>query len=115
MAFSCVAPSGVPCVIGAGAAQVSTGAVRGPFTTSVCVTVAVEYRVRSAGVKVALSVCVPAGSTVPATGLYANVPFTFAVAFSCVAPSAVPCVIGAGAAQVSTGAVRAPSCWSVRV
>jgi len=32
----------------------------------------------------------PAFSTVPTAGVYVNAPATFAVAFSCVAPSAVP-------------------------
>ena len=69
VAFNCVALNGVPCVIGAGAAHVITGAVRGAFTTSVCVAVAVVYRVRSFGVKVTRSVYVPTASTVPAAGL----------------------------------------------
>lgn len=37
-----------------------------------------------------VNVFVPAGRTVPAAGLYANVPGTLAEAFNCVALSAVP-------------------------
>ena len=69
VAFNCVAPSAVPCVIGASAAQVSTTVGGGALTTSVWVAVAVVYRVRSAGVKLTESVWVPTASTVPAAGL----------------------------------------------
>ena len=41
VAFSCVAPSAVPCVIAAGVAQVTAGVVRGALTTSEVVAVAV--------------------------------------------------------------------------
>ncbi len=50
--------------------------------------------------KVTDKVDVPAGRTVPAAGVYANVPATFAVAFNWVLLSAVPCVIAGGAAQL---------------
>jgi hypothetical protein len=41
--------------------------------------------------KVTVSACAaPAFSTVPAVGVYSNVPGMLAVAFSCAAPSAVP-------------------------
>ena len=49
------------------------------------------YVAASLGVKVTESLwALPAGSTVPSAGEYVNVPDTPAVAFSCVAPSAVP-------------------------
>ena len=57
----------------------------------------------SLGVNVTESVCVPTPKTVPAAGVYANVPVTEAVAFSCVALNAVPNVIAAGADQVIMG------------
>ena len=45
----------------------------------------------SVGVNVTVSVCAgPTESTVPAAGVYAKVPGTDAVAFSCVALNAVP-------------------------
>ena len=52
--------------------------------------VAVVYATPSVGVNVTDSVCVPAPSTVPAGGEYANDPGTLAVAFSCAALNAVP-------------------------
>ena len=57
----------------------------------------------SPGVKVVTRFAVSAGSTVPATGLYTNVPATFAVASSCVLLRGVPCVMAAGVAQVIVG------------
>jgi hypothetical protein len=58
-----------------------------------------------AGVNVTESVRVPAASTDPAGGAYANVPGTLALALNCVAPSAVPYAIGAGFAHVMVGVV----------
>ena len=59
------------------------------------------------GVNVTESVCpAPAASTVPAGGTYTNVPGTLAVAFNCVALSAVPAVMLAGAAHVMVGVAR---------
>jgi len=56
------------------------------------------------GVKVACNVCpLPACKTVPAAGVYVNVPATLAVALSCVDESAVPYVIPAGADHVIVG------------
>jgi hypothetical protein len=58
----------------------------------------------SVGVNVTLSVCAPVAlSTVPAAGVYANVPSTFAVAFNCAAPSVSPTAAAAGVAHVITG------------
>jgi len=57
------------------------------------------------GVNVAVSVCAPTASTVPAAGEYTNVPATLAVALSCALPSAVPYVIAAGVAHVIVGTV----------
>ena len=68
VAFSCVALSGVPAVIEAGAAQVRTGVVRGTLTTRVVEAVAAVYSVVSVGVNVTPSVWVPAVRTVPAAG-----------------------------------------------
>ena len=51
-------------------------------TVTETVACAVEYFSVSAGVKVTESVCVPAPSTSPAAGVYANVPGTDAVALS---------------------------------
>ena len=62
--------------------------------------VAVELFVVSVGVKVTVRVCGPAPSTVPAAGVKLNVPGTDDVASSCVALSAVPYVIAAGAGHV---------------
>ena len=60
----------------------------------------------SVGVNVTESVCpAPTGSTVPAAGVYTNVPATLAVAFNCVPLSAVPKVMLAGAAHVIVGVV----------
>ena len=57
------------------------------------------------GVNVTKSVWVPAVSTVPAGGLYTNVPATLAVASNCVELRAVELVIAAGAAHVMVGVV----------
>jgi len=58
----------------------------------------------SVGVNVTLNICVPAVLiTVPAAGLYANVPATFAVAFNCAELKAVPAITAAGVAHVITG------------
>src|ERR671927_206744 len=86
----------------AGVAQVMTGVA---FRTLIeTVFVAVVKFAASVGVKVTESVCAaPAFSTAPSAGVYTNVPGVLAVAFSCVAPSAVPYVMSAGAAQVMTG------------
>jgi hypothetical protein len=89
VAFNWEAPSGVPKVMPAGGTHVIVGValvtVIGTLANA-CVNDTV-----SAGVKVVVSVCPdPANSTVPAAGLYANVPGTDAVAFSCVALSGVP-------------------------
>lgn len=73
------------------------------LTTRVTLVVAVVKSVVSVGVNVTDKVCVPAPSTVPAAGVYTNVPGTFAVASSCAPLSAVPKVIAAGAVQVTTG------------
>ena len=51
------------------------------------------------GVKVTDSVCDPTARMVPVAGEYANVPGTVELALSCVALSAVPYVIAAGAAH----------------
>ena len=58
----------------------------------------------SVGENTAASCCVPAGRTAPTAGLYMKLPGTFAVAFNCVALSAVPVEMEAGAAQVISGA-----------
>src|SRR5262245_59145347 len=102
VAFSCVALSAVPYVRSPGVVQVMTGvALRTLMET---VFVAVVKLAPSVGVKVADNVWpAPAFSTVPAIGLQTNVPGVFAVAFSCVAPSAVPKVMSAGVAHVITG------------
>jgi len=57
----------------------------------------------SVGVKVAESVRLPAARIVPATGEYVKLPPVEAVALSCVPLNAVPKIIGAGVAQVTTG------------
>jgi len=57
----------------------------------------------SVGVKDTERVSVPAAGTVPAAGVYTNVPGTDAVALSWVALSAVPEEIAAGAGQVIVG------------
>src|SRR5882762_9599746 len=63
----------------------------------------------SLGVKVAMSFWpLPAFRTVPAGGAYANVPGTFAVAFSCVPLSGVPYTSGAGLLQLITGLIFDP-------
>src|SRR4051794_17469756 len=70
---------------------------------------AVTYVLVSAGVNVTDSGCnVPIGSIVPAAGEYTKVPGTFAVAFSCAAPSGVPKVIGAGFDHVIVGVSLLP-------
>src|SRR5919109_769211 len=82
----------------AGVGQVIAGV---PFSTvRLTVAVAPVKFTASIGVKVTDSGCDPASSTVPAAGAYANVPGTLLVAFSCVALSAVPYVMSAGAGQV---------------
>ena len=53
--------------------------------------------------KVTESGSVPGAGTVPAVGLYVKVPATEAVASNCVAESAVPAEMLAGAAHVITG------------
>ena len=58
----------------------------------------------SAGVKVTERVSVPAAGILPGAGVYTSVPGTDAVAFNCVAESAVPCVMFAGLVHVITGA-----------
>ena len=57
--------------------------------------------------KAADSVRVPAVSTVPAAGEYANVPGTLAAAFSCAAPSGVPYAIDAGVGHAIEGVALA--------
>src|SRR6185436_11445082 len=83
----------------AGVAQVMTGVA---FRTSIAtVFVAIVKFAASVGVKVTDSVCAaPAFRIVPASGLSTNVPGTLAVAFSCVALSAVPYVMSAGTVQL---------------
>src|SRR5262245_1207050 len=85
-----------------GVVQVMTGV---SFTTlMLTVLVAVAKFVASVGVNVTDSVWfAPAFRTVPAIGAYANVPGVPAVAFNCVALSAVPWVMSAGFAQVMAG------------
>src|SRR5712691_4284307 len=89
VAFNCAPPSGVPYGTVDGAFQVIAGV---PFATSIDTLVAaVLYVAPSVGVKTTESVCpLPAGSTLPTSGVYASVPGTFAVAFSCVPSSTVP-------------------------
>src|SRR5882672_3495263 len=102
VAFNCEAPSGVPNVIAAGALHVIVGVA---FPTVIAtLAVAVAKLTTSVGVKVTDNVCAaPALRTVPAAGVYTNVPGTLAVAFNCVAPSGVPNVIAAGALHVIVG------------
>ena len=57
----------------------------------------------SFGTKFTESCCVPAAKTVPAAGEYVKVPATVVVASSCVAPSAVPYVMGDGTDHVIVG------------
>ena len=58
----------------------------------------------SVGVKFTCKVCpAPAVNTVPAGGAYTIVPVTEAVAFNCVALSAVPYTMSAGLLHVITG------------
>ena len=45
----------------------------------------------------------PVFNIVPADGVYANVPATLAVAFSCVADKGVPYTMGAGVFHVTVG------------
>ncbi len=49
-----------------------------------------EYVTASVGIKIAVSVLLPSGGTLPALGLYVNVPGTMLVAFSCELPNGVP-------------------------
>ena len=55
----------------------------------------------------------PRGRTVPSAGSYVWTPSALTTAFSCVAPSGVPTVIGAGVGQVTSGVpfttTRSPS------
>ena len=114
VASNCVALKAVPAVIGARAGHVIFGVVRFAWvTTSVLVAVAVVKSAVSVGVKTAVSVTVPTAGTVPAEGVYWNVPGVDAVAFSCVALSAVPAVIGARAGHVITGALFVPPPFKV--
>src|SRR6267142_5734849 len=89
----------------AGAVQTIVGSA---FPTAIAtVAVAVVKLAASVGVNVADRTCAapaPALRTVPAAGVYTNVPDTFPVAFNCVAPSGVPNVIAAGALHVIVGA-----------
>src|SRR5215475_2283780 len=86
----------------AGVVHVMTGVA---FSTlMLTVFVAVVKFAPSVGVNVTDRVCAePAFKTVPETGEYTRVPGVLAVAFSCVAPSAVPYVMSTGVAQVMTG------------
>lgn len=77
------------------------------FTVIVTLAVALLYVLVSFGVNDTDKVCVPASSTVPEGGLYANVPGTLAVAFSCADPNGVGLGIGAGAGQLIVGVVFA--------
>src|ERR671923_79857 len=82
----------------AGVAHVIVGV---PFSTvRLTVAVAPVKFTASIGVKVTDSNCRPALSTVPAAGVYVNVPGTLLVAFSCVPLNGVPYVISAGVGQV---------------
>jgi hypothetical protein len=66
-AFNCADPRGVVVVIGAGVGQAMIGVTNATDTLTL---VLVDlYVVKSAGVKVAVSVCSPAVSSVPAAGL----------------------------------------------
>ena len=67
------------------------------------------------GVNVVDRVCIPTVNTVPATGLYANVPGTLAVAFNCVPPSNVPWTTDAGLAHVIVGVALVTSIVTVAV
>ena len=55
------------------------------------------------GVKVTFRVLLPTGRIVPTAGLYAKVPGTLAVAFSCVELRGVPDAMGAGVGHVTAG------------
>ena len=101
VAFSCVELSAVPCVIAAGADHFKTGVAC--VTTRVVVVVAELKLALSAGVKVAVSVVVPAFSIAPAAGEYVKDPCTFAVAFSCAADNGVPKTTGVVLAQERIG------------
>jgi hypothetical protein len=81
-----------PYWIGAGVFQVMVGAleVAAVMVRESCCVMGL-YSGVSDGVNVAVSCCVPAGRTVPSAGLYESVPGTFAAAFNCAAPRAVPC------------------------
>jgi hypothetical protein len=93
-----------PMVIGAGAGR----GVVAPDTVIRTVIVAVAIA-GSVGVKVTVNGCAePTGSTVPDGGVYTKLPGTFAVAFSCDGPSAVPYTMSAGLGHVTTG-----RCWSL--
>jgi hypothetical protein len=88
VASNWVALSAVPGVMTAGVGQVILGVAW--LTMSCTEAVAAEYVFISVGVKVTESVCVPAGSTVPAAGVYVKVPAMFAVAFNCPPPRPPP-------------------------
>jgi hypothetical protein len=110
VAFSCVALSAVPSVIGAGVGQVITGVTSETGTTSIItVLLAVVYTALLVGVNTTDNCCpLPNPNTVPDEGVYTNVPATglplcVAVAFNCVELNAVPTGIGDGVAQVITG------------
>jgi hypothetical protein len=107
VASSWVALIAVPAVMAAGVAQAIVGVAW--FTASCTEAVAADYVVISVGVKVTESVCVPALSTVPATGVYAKVPPTLAVALNCVPLRAVPYVMGAGVLQAIVGTLVEPA------
>jgi hypothetical protein len=105
VAPNCGALNAVPYTIAAGDFQLTDGVCFvAVFTVNDTVFDATLYVVVSVGVNKTLSVCVPdVFRTVPATGVYANVPATFAVAFNCAAPSVVPTATAAGVAHVITG------------
>src|SRR6266508_2186192 len=92
----------------AGIAQVIVGTISGTAVTSM-VTLALTgaYASGSAGAKLTESVCPdPTGRMVPAGGSYVRVPRASTKAFNCVPPSAVPCRMLAGVAQVMVGVTR---------
>ena len=103
-------PSQFPCVVVSTPPDAAWFPETDGLTTNVTVPVAFVYCAVFDGVNVTDSVWLPTPSTVPSAGVYAYVPATadplnVAVAFSCVALNAVPCVIGDGVAHVITGAL----------
>ena len=72
VAFNCVALSAVPTLTGAGVFQVMLGVAL--LTVIVFVLVPDRTWPGLVGVNVTESECVPAASTVPAVGVYVNVP-----------------------------------------